>query len=74
MFKNHAVQMKLVKATEGDLVEIPDLPKFELPSKEDVEDVTFEIIKNSALAAIGVIVVGALARTLSEIAIDRWTD
>lgn len=75
MFKNRAIQMKLVKTDDNtDMVEIPDMPKLELPSKEDVKDVSREIIKNSALAVIAIIGAAAVARTASEVAIDHWTN
>lgn len=76
MFKNHAVQMKIVKMNQdnGDLVEIPELPKLELPAKEDVIDVAQQVVVTSAVAVVGVIVVSNICRTLSEIAINRWSN
>ena len=74
MFKNRAIQMKLVKTTEGTpLMDATELPKFELPSKEDVIDVSESVIQNSALAVISVIGAAALARTISEIVIHHAT-
>lgn len=75
MFKNRAIQMKLVKTDAGsDLADITDMPKLELPSKETVEHVSKEVIKNSALAVIAVIAAAAVARTASEIIIHHATN
>lgn len=75
MFKNRAVQMRFVKTNDGDdLIEIPDIPKLELPSKETVKHVSKDVIKNSAIAVIAVIVTAAVARTASEIVIHHATN
>lgn len=72
MFKNRAVQMKFVK-TDDMLTETTELPAFEMPSKEDVLDVSNELIKNTALAVISVIAAAALARSASDIIVHHAT-
>ncbi len=74
MLKNRPIQMRFVKTAEGgDLAEVADMPKFDLPSKETVKEVSAEVTKNSAIAVIAVIAAAAAARTISEIVIHHAT-
>lgn len=73
MFRNRAIQMKLVKTDDSTVMEMPEIPKIEMPSKEDVVYVTNEVVKTSSIAVISVIGAAALARTISEIVIHHAT-
>ena len=71
MFKNRAVQMKLVKTDDADET-VPVLPAIEI-TKQDVIDVTNHVIETSAKAVIAVVAVVTIAKTSSAIAIHHGT-
>lgn len=73
MFKKFAFQTKVVRLADGEVNELPELPKLELPSKETVEEVSHEVIKKTVIGVVVVIAAAAFARTTSEIVIHHAT-
>lgn len=73
MFSNYRVESRIVKKSDTSATSLPELPKFELPSKETVEHVSREMIKNAAIAVIAVIGAAALAKTASDIVVHHAT-
>jgi hypothetical protein len=71
MFKNHAIQMRVVKTAVSDAAEPQNL-KLEVPTEEIIH-ISRSVIKNSAIAVAAVIGAAALAHTLSEVIIQNTT-
>ncbi len=75
MFKNRALQLKMVKTTDSDTTANPDL-KIVIPQEtaDTIVRVHKEITKNTVIGTAAVIVASAVAYTLSQIAIDKATN
>ena len=75
MFKNRALQLKMVKTTDSDTTANPDL-KIVIPQEtaDTIVRVHKEITKNTVVGTAAVIVASAVAYTLSQIAIDKATN
>ena len=71
MFKNRAFQVKMVNTNEGEPIDTA-FPHIAI-TKQDVTDVTDNLIKKSTLAVISIIAAAAVAHTASEIAIHHGT-
>lgn len=75
MFRNRAIQLKLVKTNETDVAANPDL-KIVIPEEtaQTVVRIHKEVTKNTVIGAAAVIAASAVAYTLSQIAIDKATN
>ena len=74
MFRNHAIQLKMVKTNAAD-APAPDL-KIVIPEEtaQTIVRVHKEITKNTVLGTAAVIAATAVAYTLSQIVIDKATN
>jgi hypothetical protein len=71
MFKNYAIQTRMVKTNVSDSAE-PQSMKIEVPTEEIIH-ISRSVIKNTAIAVVAVIGAAALAHTLSEVVIQNTT-
>lgn len=68
-FRNHSIQMKVVKDTD---IPEPAQPHLPVP-KEEILDLYDEVLKRTAVAVIAVVGAIAVARTGSDIIVHHAT-